>query len=87
MTTPPGMDMEAVLTEAPAHTVEADMVAEIRATAVVRAMVAEIRAMAVVRATVVRADTEVKADMASRATAVPGTKCTSMALSGLKNET
>lgn len=74
MTTPLDMDMEAVLMEAPAHTVEA-------------AMVAEIRAMAVVRATVVRADTGVKADMASRATAVPGTKCTSMALSGLKNET
>jgi hypothetical protein len=67
MTTPPDTDMEAVLMEALAHTVEADMVAEIRA-------------MAVARATEARADTEVKADMASRATVVPDTKCPSMAL-------
>lgn len=60
MTTPPDMDMEAVLMEAQAHMAEAVTVAEIRATAVVRA-------------TEARADTEVKADMASRATVVPDT--------------
>jgi len=66
MTTLPDMDMEAVLMEVQAHTVEADTVAEI--------------STAVVRATGARADTEVKADMASRATVVPDTKCPSMAL-------
>lgn len=67
MTTPPDMDMEAVLMVALAHMAEADMMAEIRATAVVRA-------------TEARAVTGVKADMASRVTVVPGTNCPIMTL-------
>jgi hypothetical protein len=61
MTTLLDMDMETVLMEALAHMVEADMVAEIRATAEVKATEAR--------------DTEVRADTASRATVVPDTKC------------